>query len=146
MSTSTQFIAPPLFDRTVDRQVALPSFYLPDAAGALIVSKDMLRMIELSFKHAPRGWTEYRPGVFRKPVSKTVRRLQVRQCVDEQTDLWVIELLHRQMFDRTLVDALVCAFSGRPIWASTCQDAMRLAEHCYPLPRSLVAGHWVRAY
>ena len=146
MSTSTQSIAPPLFDRTVDRQVALPPFYLPDAPVALIASKDMLRMIELNHKHAPRGWTQYAPGVFRKDVSPTVRRLQVRQCVDAQTDLWAIELPHRQMFAPPLIDALVCAFSGLPIWASTCQEAMRLAEHCYPLPRSLVAGRWVRAY
>ena len=146
MSTSTQTIAPPLFDRTVDRHVALPPFYLPDAPIALIASKDILRMIELDHKHAPRGWRQDEPGVFSKPVSK-MALLRVRQCVDGQTDLWAIELLHRQMFDRTLlVDALVCAFSGRPIWASTCQDAMRLAEHCYPLPRSLVAGHWMRAY
>ena len=144
MSTSTQTIAPPLFDRTVDRQGALPPFYLPDAPVALIASKDMLRVIELNHKHAPRGWTQDEPGVFRKPVSKMVL-LRVRQCVDGQTDLWAIELLHRQMFDRTLVDALVCAFSGRPIWASTCQDAMRLAEHCYPLPRPPVAGCWIKA-
>ena len=146
MSTSTQSIAPPLFDRTVDRQVALPPDYLPDAHVALIASKDMLRMIGLDHKHAPRGWTQYAPGVFRKDVSPTVLRLQARQCVDAQTGLLAIELLHRQMFDRTLVDALVCAFSGLPIWASTCQEAMRLAEHCYPLPRSLVAGCWRRAY
>ena len=132
MTASTQSIAPPLFDRTVDRQVALPPFYLPNAPGALVVSKDMLHMIELYHKHAPRGWTQDKPGVFRKPVSKTAL-LRVRQCVDAQTDLWAIELLHRQMFDLILlVDALVCAFSRRPIWASTCREAMRLAEHCYP--------------
>ena len=58
MTTSTQSIAPPLFDRTVARQVALPPFYLPNAPGALVVSKDMLHMIELYHKHAPRGWTQ----------------------------------------------------------------------------------------
>jgi hypothetical protein len=40
------------------------------------------------------------------------------------------------------IEALVFAFGEIPIWTRTRQAAMRLAEHCDPIPASPVAGFW----
>ena len=40
------------------------------------------------------------------------------------------------------IEALVFAFGEIPIWTRTHQAAMRLAEHCDPIPASPVAGFW----
>jgi len=138
--------APRLFERIIDRnQTALPSDYLPEAPGALIASEDM----QLAAGHnpnsrRPRGWTPHKPGSFRKTIGNELF-FQVRQCGNARSDHWTIEVVHRPEFTREWVEALVCAFSGRPIWAPTYQGAMRMAEHCHPLPRSPVAGCWTKA-
>jgi hypothetical protein len=138
--------APRLFERIIDRnQTALPSCYLPQAPGALIASKDMLRAAgHTSHRRRPQGWTPLRPGVFRKPVGNQLL-LQVRQSGNARSDHWTIEVVHDPGFSQEWVEALVCAFSGRPIWARTYQGAMRMAEHCHPLPRPPVAGRWAKA-
>jgi hypothetical protein len=138
--------APRLFERIIDRdETALPSSYLPEAPGVLIASKDMLRAAgHTSHRRRPRGWTPRKPGVFRKPIGNELL-LQVRQCGDARSDHWTIEVVHQREFSREWVEALVCAFSGRPIWARTYQGAMRMAEHCHPLPRPPVAGRWAKA-
>jgi hypothetical protein len=40
------------------------------------------------------------------------------------------------------IEALVFAFGEIPIWTRTHQAAMRLAEHCDPIPATPVAGFW----
>lgn len=141
---------PPMFEHIIDRdQTALPLDYLPNAPGVVVASKHILRAAgDIPGRHPPRGWVKYAPGVFRRRIGRTLLSLQVRQGVDAKTDQWAIERLCRQelVLAPPTVDALVCAFSRRPIWASRSQGAMWLAEHCYPLPRSIVAAHWVRAY
>jgi hypothetical protein len=138
--------APRLFERIIDRnQTALPSDYLPEAPGALIASEDMLRAAgHTKRRHRPHGWSPRKPGVFRKLIGNELL-LQVRQCGNARSDHWSIEVVHVPEFSREWVEALVCAFSGRPIWALTYQGAMRMAEHCHPLPRPPVAGRWAKA-
>jgi hypothetical protein len=41
------------------------------------------------------------------------------------------------------IEALVFAFGEVPIWTRTPQAAMRLAEHCDPIPTTPVAGFWL---
>lgn len=136
-----------LFPHIVDReQIELPSFYLPDAPGVVIASQTMLRAAGHTSNHRlPPKWKEVNPGVWRKDIGD-LRLLQVRQSGDAQSEHWMIEVLHQQWFAPPEVHAFVCASSGRPIWANTRQGAMRLAEHCYPVPRSTIAGHWALAY
>jgi hypothetical protein len=138
--------APRLFERIIDRnQTALPSDYLPEAPGALIAGADMLRAAgHTKRRHRPHGWSPRKPGVFRKPIGNQLH-LQVRQCGNARSDHWTIEVVHVPEFSREWVEALVCAFSGRPIWVPTYQGAMRIAEHCHPLPRPPVAGRWAKA-
>jgi hypothetical protein len=138
--------APRLFESIIDRdRTALPSSYLPEAPGVLIASEDMLRAAgHAPHGHRPRGWTPLRPGVFRISIGNLVF-LQVRQCGNARSDHWTIEVVHDPVVSPEWAEALVCAFSGRPIWARTYQGAMRMAEHCYPLPRPPVAGRWVKA-
>jgi hypothetical protein len=136
-----------LFSHIIDReQVELPPFYLPDAPGVVIASPATLRAAgHTPNRRRPPKWKKVAPGVFRNDIGD-LRLLQVRQCGDAQSDHWMIEVLHQQWLAPPRVHALVCAFSGRPIWADTRQGAMRLAEHCYPVPRSTVAGRWALAY
>jgi hypothetical protein len=134
---------PRLFERILDRdQTALPSDYLAGAPGALIVSEDMLRAAgHTPNRRRPPGWTPQKPGAFRKPIGNQLC-LQVRQCGNARSDRWTIEIVHDPGFSQEWAEALV---SGRPIWAGTYQGAMRMADHCHPLPRPPVAGRWARA-
>jgi hypothetical protein len=136
--------APHLFERIIDRdETALPSDYLAGAPGALIVSEDMLRAAgHTSHRRRPHGWTPLRPGVFRKPIGN---QLCLQVSGNARSDHWTIEIVHDPGFSQEWAEALVCAFSGRPIWARTYQGAMRMAEHCHPLPRPPVAGRWAKA-
>ena len=138
--------APSLYECILDRHLtSLPSNYLPEAPGALIAGEDMLRAAgHIRNRRRPRGWTPHRPGVFRKSIGNELL-LQVRQCGNARSKHWAIEVVHQPKFSREWVEALVCAFSDRPIWARTYQGAMRMAEHCHPLPRRPVAGRWAKA-
>jgi hypothetical protein len=64
--------------------------------------------------------------------------LWVQQCGSD----WIIERSRRADCGHTQDETLVCAFGSVPIWAPTYAAAMRLAEHCDPMPRSPVAGYW----
>ena len=145
MSDILDETTPRLFEHIIDRdQTALPLDYIRYAPGVVTASKDMLRAAgHTPGRRRPCGWKQRQPGVFRKPIDNQLF-LQVRQCGDARSDHWTVELVHKQDFSEW-VDALTCAFSWRPIWAGTYQGAMRLAEHCHPLPRPPVAGRWDRA-
>ncbi len=154
-----------LFDSLLDRnQTEMPSDYLPEAPGVAIAGDALLRDIGyLPGSKRPTDWVKTNSGVFR-----CLRRLSPPACSRYATDpdrmilqvrqsgnqkLWVIErFLDGDWLDPSgrypglNIYALVCAHSGRPIWTSNYQAAMRLAQYCHPIPRSPVAGRWVQAH
>jgi len=136
----------PFFTHLDREEIELPSFYLPDASGVVITSQAMLCAAgHTPNRRLPPKWKKVAPGVFRKDI-RDLRPLQVRQSGDARSNHWMIEVLHQQFLAPPKVHALVCAFSGRPLWADTRLGAMRLAEHCHPLPRSIIAAYWALAY
>lgn len=145
--------APRLFKCYLERaQTDIPSFYLPGAQGAWIAGDDMLHATGyVSGSYRPRGWTLAKPGVFQRRIGDYT--LQVRQCGDRHSHRWVIEHLSTLTVNGALivlgndyrtVQTLACAFGLVPIWARKYQAAMRLAEHCHPMPRSPVATAGVK--
>jgi hypothetical protein len=126
-------------------KTALPDDYLPDAPGALIADEGMLRAAGyVRGSYRPRGWDRVKPGVFEKSYGGSIFR--VRQCGNARSEHWVIERLHRSTVGERnyeIIEALVFAFQHSPIWASSYQAAMRLAEYCHPIPRPPVGGFWI---
>lgn len=151
----SDIVAPRLFECYIERaQTEMPGFYLPNARGALIAGDDMLHAAGyVSGSYRPRGWTPAKPGNYQRRIGGYT--LRVRQCGDRHSDHWVIDRLRTLKvngalvvlgYDYLIVETLVCAFGSVPIWARKYQAAMRLAEHCHPIPRSPVAGCWIEAY
>ena len=129
-------IAPNLFD-TVDRdQTEMPDFYLPAAPEVLIASPDMLRAAgDVPGASDPAGWTHGASGLM-KPSRDGRSVLWVQRC----GRYWIIE--RSELDDHGSDETLVFAFVLMPIWTRTCNSAMRLAEHCDPIPRAPLAGYW----
>jgi hypothetical protein len=151
-------ISPQVFECDVDRsQIPWPYIYWHDTPGALIAGKDMLRAAgDLQGSPDPVGWTPatgyilragWTPGggIFEKPARDGVHTLRVISCgmfwlIERSTKLVIRRHKIRQM------DALVFAFGRIPIWTRARGAAMRLAEHCDPVPCPPVAGYWAPAY
>jgi hypothetical protein len=134
----------PLFECLIDRdQTELPSDYVPEAEGVNIAGEGMLRAAGYRLgSNRPRAWTKRNCHVYRKKTDDCrARVLQVRRC----GDFWIVERWPDWDTSSSLLCALTCAFSGRPIWTRGYQAAMRLAEHCDPSPRTPVAGCWKKA-
>jgi hypothetical protein len=133
------------FDRD---QAQMPTDYLPEAPGVAIAGDPLLYAIGYRpGSRRPSNWSEYRPGVFRHChfTHKDKMVLQVRMG---DAKFWVVERFRigewRGPYPGLNLYALVCAHSGRPIWTSSYQAAMRLAHYCHPDPRPPVAGRWVQ--
>ena len=139
-------VAPQVFERDVDRsQISWPYPYWQDTPGVLIAGKDMLRAAgDAPGAADPYGWSPGAGG-FEKPACNGIHTLRVNQW----GDFWVPErsiklIIRRHKLQE--IQALVFAFGQVPIWTHTRGAAMRLAEHCDPIPRTPVAGHWATAY
>ena len=159
MSTSnSQEIAPQIFECSLDRaQAGMPDHLLPEAErGVLIAGHDML----IASGHVPGapepdGWT---PGVplmpevdghrawetadFEKPSADGECMLRAKRF----GEFWMPERSIRLSWGRQhlrQVQALAFAFENVPIWTRDRQAAMRLAEHCDPIPGASVAGLWL---
>ena len=120
-------------------QTELPAYYLPEVEGVLIAGEDMLCAAGYRpGSNRPRGWSRIDSHIFVRYFARDgVHSLRARRC----GDFWAVERLR----DRTIY-ALVFAFGPRPIWTRTFQAAIRLAEHCDPIPSAPVAGYWAEAY
>jgi hypothetical protein len=132
--------ATPLMFEFVDRcDTAMPADYLPSAPGVMFANEDVLSGAGyVSGSIRPKGWHKHQPGNYRKRVGNHV--LLVRQCRDARCAHWTIE--RYGFWEFKWVEALVFPFGHVPIWARTRQAAMRLAEHCCPVPCLPVAGRW----
>jgi hypothetical protein len=132
--------AAPLMFEYVDRgDTAMPADYLPQAPGVMFANEDILNGAGyLPGSSRPKGWLKNQPGNYTKRVGKHV--LQVRQCGDSRSVHWTVERF--EFWDFKWIEALVFPFGHVPIWARTRQAAIRLAEHCYPVPCLPIAGRW----
>ncbi len=155
MSIFSQEIAPELFECMLDRaQAGMVEYFMPEAVrGVLIAGRGMLAAAG-HFPGAPEpvGWT---PGVpllpgwrglevadFEKPSADGERMLRAKQF----GAFWMPESSIRVEWGRKplrVVQALVFAFEDIPIWTRDQKAAMRLAEHCDPIPAPPVAGRWL---
>jgi len=130
---------PALFECDIDRILTeMPDYYLPAAPGVLVAGADMLYAAgDFPGAPAPAGWARRASG-WMKPSRDNSRTLWVQPC----GRYWIIE---RSPVDVSAHDeTLVFAFVLLPIWTRTMASAMRLAEHCDPIPQSPVAGYWAR--
>jgi hypothetical protein len=156
MSTSTQSIAPEVFECMLDRaQAGMTEYFMPEAVrGVLIAGRDMLAAAgHIPGAPEPVGWT---PGVpllpdypralevadFEKPSADGERMLRAKQF----GHFWMVERsirVSRGRYQTREIQGLVFAFGSVPIWTRDQKAAMRLAEHCDPIPAPPVAGYWL---
>jgi hypothetical protein len=127
-----------LFDAILDRsQTEIPDYYLPSATEVLIAGSIILWAVGYFPRGpSPAGWTRGADGLYRRSRAGD-RTLWVQR----RGDLWIVERTAPTLVGQD--EALVCAFSGNPIWTRTMASAMLLAEHCDPLPLTAVAARWV---
>ena len=140
-------------------QAGMTEYFMPEAVrGVLIAGRGMLAAAG-HFPGAPEpvGWT---PGVPLLPeVEVDGRRVSAtadyeKPSVDGERMLrakrfgkfWMPERSIRVSggrYQMREIQGLVFAFGSVPIWTRDRQAAMRLAEHCDPIPAAPVAGFWL---
>jgi hypothetical protein len=149
-------VAPVVFECDLDRdQAGIPPLYMPNVSGVLLAGKDMLIAAgDVSGAPAPVGWGSTGPAVpegdcfsncrtadFEKPSRDGNYVLRAKRF----GKFWAPErsiIITSGRYKCREIQALVFAFGEIPIWTRTSQAAMRLAEHCDPIPAAPVAGFW----
>lgn len=155
MSTSTQSIAPEVFECMLDRaQAGMIEYFLPEAVrGVLIAGRDMLAAAgHIPGAPEPVGWTPSVPLLpgwrgqevadFEKPSADGQRMLRAKRY----GNFWMVERsirVIRGRYQMREIQGLVFSFESVPIWTRDQKAAMRLAEHCDPIPAPPVAGYWM---
>ena len=137
MSVShTEEVAPQVFDFMDRAQASLPQHCLCAAKGVCVASPDLIRELdEPTDPDASWRLNAFSDG-FDRLLLKEKRMLRVRQF----GQFWYIQRLGGDVLH---VESLVFPFENVPFCTRTREDAMRLAEHCSPIPRSPVPGCWV---
>ena len=130
---------PHLYDFVDRDQIAMPA-YFSSAPGVLVVAKDTLAATRRSRGSSrPLGWT---PGVlfdgWRKRTADGSVFLWVQRC----GRYWSVGRIITSSRGSDEEQVLCCAFKGAPFCARTSVAAMRLAEHCHPVPQT-IAGCWM---
>jgi hypothetical protein len=128
----------PLFSTILDRSATdIPDYYKPSASAVSICGSAAMRTLGgLPIGNGvASGWRRRATGFCK--ISRTHGRTL---WVQRRGRFWIIERTSTSGLDQD--EALVCAFSGNLIWAQTKTVAMLLAEHCDPLPTSVLAAHW----
>jgi len=130
---------PELFERFIER----PAGWEPDglnctANGVLVAGRDLIRGLD---NFSPRDWlTSHGGGGFDRELPAVHTTL----WVDRVGDYWYVRRSEYSEYDRVLI--LAVAFENVPICTHTAYDAMRLADHCYPVPRAPMPGCWVEIW
>jgi len=139
MKQALNIAAARLFDDVLDRaQTEMPEWYMQSAKTVLIAGYDMLRAAgHRSGVSQPAGWSRGASG-FKKTARDDKSVLWIQRC----GLFWMIERSRFLDCGDMRNEALAFTFGPMPIWAPTRQTAMRLAEHCDPIPCAPVAGYW----
>jgi hypothetical protein len=149
-------VTPVVFECDLDRdQAAIPSPYMPSVSGVLVAGKDMLIAAgDISGAPAPVGWGPTGPAIPEADCFSQHRMADFEKLSRDGKyvlrakrfgKFWAPErstLITSGRYRFRSIEALVFAFGEIPIWTRTSQAAMRLAEHCHPLPAPPVAGFW----
>jgi hypothetical protein len=150
-------VAPEIFERDLDRdQAGIPPLYMPKVSGVLLAGRDMLIAIGMApGAPEPDGWIPAVPVIpegegfracgmadFEKPSRHGNRVLRAKRfgkfwAPERSTKITSGRYKYRE------IESLVFAFGEVPIWTRTHQAAMRLAEHCDPIPATPIAGFWL---
>ena len=130
-----------LIDEVIDRsECRMPNWFVPLARGAAIASPALLRLAGPSPRmDYPDGWYEGSPDYFERVALDGVH--MVRMCDD--TDLWTVEFI-RLGHPRDGDEVLVHTFGSIPVFARSCELAMRLAVHCRE-NRPPAGLRWIKA-
>jgi len=149
-------VAPVVFECDLDRdQAGIPSPYMLSVSGVLLAGKDMLIAAgDVSGASEPVGWVATVPAIpegycfalcrtadFEKPSRDGNYVLRAKRFGKFWAPERSIKITSGRYTYRS-IEALVFAFGEIPIWTRTRQAAMRLAEHCDPIPATPVAGFW----
>lgn len=135
-------VTPKLFGCFVKReQTGLPSNLLPKAIGALPAGEGLLRAAgHLPGAGWPEGWYKVPSSdCFHRNCEKTRHILEVYKIGAH----WFILRINGLRAEN--LESLALAFGHVPICAYTCEEGMRLADHCHPNPGQTIAGCWVQA-
>jgi len=128
--------APHLYDLVDRSQFDMPP-YCSSAPAVLVVAKDTLAAIRrLRGSSRPLKWT---PGVLFDGCK--TRTADAFLCVQRCGPYWSVGRVITSSTGSEVEQILCCAFNYLPYCARTRAAAMRLAEHCHPLPQ-LVAASW----
>jgi hypothetical protein len=154
--SNSQAVAIQIFECDLDRDEAgIPPNYMLKTSGVLVAGKDMLTAVGIvPGAPEPEGWVPAVPAIaknscfelcgkadYEKPSRDGSRILRAKRY----GELWAPERSRKIVSGRhscQQIEELVFAFTEAPIWARTPQGAMRLAEHCDPIPTAPVAGFW----
>jgi hypothetical protein len=136
MENSADGAAPELFERFIERADAGPiGDLIGTANGVLVAGRDLIRGLD---NFSARDWVPSHGG---GGFDRELPDLHTTLWVDRIGDYWYVRRSEYSEYDRVLI--LAVAFDNVPICTHTADDAMRLADHCYPVPRWPMAGRWV---
>ena len=130
MDQSSEHEAPLKLFEFIERKFSVKS-------GVLLAGEGLLRAAgHLPGSKRPKGWRKAKEGFGRRTDD---RKYTLK--VEEQDGYWlVMRRASRSVLD---LEYLALAFDEVPLCTRTDEEAMRLAEHCYPDPRLTMAGLWV---
>jgi len=135
-------VAPQIFEHFIARAKAgLPEDYLSSAKGVVVAGPDLFRGLSgvSGSDYSPGRVPSYGGAVFERDLPEENGCLRVNQL----GEFWYVQRIIVGQYNREEFQALVVAFENVPICTHTSDEAMRLAEHCHPVPRSPMAGCWV---
>jgi hypothetical protein len=149
-------VAPEIFECDLDRdQAGIPPTRMLKISSVLLAGKDMLIAIGAGpGAPEPIGWVPAVPAIPDDscyPLERTAdfekRSRDGKHVLRAKRfgKFWTAErstIVGSGRYKLRLIQALVFAFGEVPIWVRTHQAAMRLAEHCDPIPVTPVAGFW----
>jgi hypothetical protein len=149
-------VAPVVFERDLDRdQAGIPPLYMLSVSGVLLAGKDMLIAAgDVSGAPEPVGWLPAVPAIPEVDCYSNCRTTDFEKLSRDGNyalrakrlgKFWAPErsiIITSGRYKWREIQALVFAFGEIPIWTRTHQAAMRLAEHCDPIPATPVAAFW----
>jgi hypothetical protein len=114
-----------------------PFSVFPEKIGVLLAAEDLLRAAgDFPGSKRPKGWRKAVEGFGRRTEDKmyTLRVLP-------SGGYWLV--MRRAGRSTMELEYLALAYEELPFCTSTDQEAMRLADYCYPDPGRTVWGCWV---
>jgi hypothetical protein len=137
----TDEVIPQLFEPFITRaEAGLPEAYLSAAKGVLVAGPDLIRGLDYL---SGSDYSDWVPSQDSAVLERVFPELNSCLRVSRHGEFWYVQRIIVGQYNREEFQALVVAFENVPICTHTSDEAMRLAEHCHPVPRSPTAGCWV---